>query len=186
MMHFRKSSVSGEHCGISLATLKLNQPSLMKNDTGFPKMGGSTFIHCTIKKTSMFASITRRYAKPTCQLQSITSRSYVNNVLIMGAAGRDFHNFNTYFRDNSDYNVVAFTATQIPGIEGRQYPAQFSGRMYPEGIPIYPEEDLETLCKSKNVDVVVFAYSDVSHEYVMHTASRVKFFFLLFNISLVK
>jgi predicted GTPase len=94
-------------------------------------------------------------------------------VIIMGAAGRDFHNFNTYFRNNSDYQVVAFTATQIPDIEGRVYPASIAGENYPEGIPIYPEEELPQLIKKYDVDQVVFAYSDVSHETVMHKASQV-------------
>lgn len=92
-------------------------------------------------------------------------------VIIMGAAGRDFHNFNTYFRDNEEYEVVAFTATQIPNIEGRVYPAELAGKLYPNGIPIYPEEELPELIKKYDVDEVVFAYSDVSHEYVMHKAS---------------
>jgi len=91
-------------------------------------------------------------------------------VLIMGAAGRDFHNFNTVFRDNE---VVAFTATQIPNIEGRRYPPALAGRLYPDGIPIYPESELETLIRTFDVDQVVFAYSDVSHQYVMERASRV-------------
>jgi len=91
----------------------------------------------------------------------------------MGAAGRDFHNFNTYFRNNSQYEVVAFTATQIPDIEGRVYPDSIAGENYPEGIPIYPEEELEQLIKKYDVDQVVFAYSDISHEYVMHKASQV-------------
>ncbi|MFN3761781.1 MAG: cyclic 2,3-diphosphoglycerate synthase [Anaerolineae bacterium] len=94
-------------------------------------------------------------------------------VIIMGAAGRDFHNFNVSFRDNSDYQVVAFTATQIPNIEGRRYPPELAGRLYPEGIPIYPEEELTDLIRRYRVDQVVFAYSDVSHEYVMHKASQV-------------
>ncbi len=94
-------------------------------------------------------------------------------VVIMGAAGRDFHNFNTYFRDNAKYTVVAFTATQIPNIEGRRYPAELAGRLYPEGIPIYPEADLAMLIHQHDVDQVVFAYSDVPHEYVMHKASLV-------------
>jgi predicted GTPase len=94
-------------------------------------------------------------------------------ILIMGAAGRDFHNFNVYFRDNPDYEVVAFTATQIPNIEGRAYPAALSGLHYPKGIPIYPESDLLFLIKTLKVDQVVFAYSDVAHEYVMHKASMV-------------
>jgi len=92
-------------------------------------------------------------------------------VIIMGAAGRDFHNFNVYFRNNDSYEVVAFTATQIPGIEGRNYPVELAGSKYPDGIPIYPEEELPKLIKRHDIDHVVFAYSDVSHEYVMHKAS---------------
>lgn len=92
-------------------------------------------------------------------------------VLIMGAAGRDFHNFNTYFRDNDNYEVVAFTATQIPNIDGRKYPASLAGSLYPEGIPIYDESELTTLIKKHEIDQVVFAYSDVSHETVMEKAS---------------
>ncbi|MEM2104170.1 MAG: cyclic 2,3-diphosphoglycerate synthase [Candidatus Bathyarchaeia archaeon] len=91
----------------------------------------------------------------------------------MGAAGRDFHNFNVYFRDNNAYEVVAFTAAQIPGIEGRVYPPELAGIKYPRGIPIYLEEDLARLVTECDVDQVVFAYSDVSHEYVMHKASLV-------------
>jgi predicted GTPase len=91
----------------------------------------------------------------------------------MGAAGRDFHNFNVYFRDNPDYNVVAFTATQIPNIEGRAYPPELAGSRYPKGIPIYAEGELLRLIAELHVDQVVFAYSDVSHEYVMHKASQV-------------
>ena len=94
-------------------------------------------------------------------------------VLIMGAAGRDFHNFNVFFRGNPDYEVVAFTATQIPNIEGRTYPAVLAGPSYPEGIPIYPEADLVKVCRDLSVAQVVFAYSDVTHEYVMHKASTV-------------
>jgi len=93
--------------------------------------------------------------------------------LIMVAAGRDFHNFNVYFRDNPAYDVVAFTATQIPNIEGRKYPAELAGKLYPNGIPIYPESDLVKLIKEHKVEQVVFAYSDVPHEYVMHKASTV-------------
>jgi predicted GTPase len=96
-----------------------------------------------------------------------------DRVVIMGAAGRDFHNFNVYYRDNDAYDVVAFTATQIPGIEGRSYPAELAGQKYPEGIPIYSEDDLSKLIREHDVDQVVFAYSDVSHEYVMHKASSV-------------
>lgn len=94
-------------------------------------------------------------------------------VIIMGAAGRDFHNFNVYFRNNDHYEVVAFTATQIPGIEERSYPPELAGPEYPQGISIYPEEKLPELIKNHEVSEVVFAYSDVSHEYVMHRASLV-------------
>ena len=92
-------------------------------------------------------------------------------VIIMGAAGRDFHNFNVFYRNNDAYEVVAFTATQIPGIEGRSYPTELAGPKYPKGIPIYPEDELPRLIKEHGIDEVVFAYSDVSHEYVMHKAS---------------
>ncbi|HIA86420.1 MAG TPA: GTPase [Candidatus Marinimicrobia bacterium] len=94
-------------------------------------------------------------------------------VLIMGAAGRDFHNFNTVYRHNPDYDVVAFTATQIPNIDDRTYPPELSGDLYPDGIPIHDEADLTNLIKELNVDDVVFSYSDVPHEYVMHKASEV-------------
>ena len=93
------------------------------------------------------------------------------NVIIMGAAGRDFHNFNCFFRDNDLYNVVAFTATQIPDIEGRVYPASLAGKLYPEGIPIYSEEELPELIKKHNVELVVFSYSDVPYQYVMHKSA---------------
>ncbi len=93
--------------------------------------------------------------------------------IIMGAAGRDFHNFNTFFRGNQEYEVVAFTATQIPNIEGRKYPKELAGELYPQGIPIFQESELNSLIKQHNVDQVVFAYSDVPHEYVMHKASQV-------------
>src|SRR5512142_3444747 len=93
--------------------------------------------------------------------------------LIMGAAGRDFHNFNVVYRDNDLYDVVAFTATQIPNIEGRRYPASLAGKLYPKGIPIHPESDLEALIEKHGVQEVVFSYSDVSYEYVMHRSSLV-------------
>lgn len=94
-------------------------------------------------------------------------------VLIMGAAGRDFHDFNTALRQNDQVEVVAFTATQIPNIDGRRYPPELSGPLYPEGIPIYPENQLEELIHEHQIDDVYFSYSDVAHEYVMHIASRV-------------
>ncbi|MEF8832052.1 MAG: cyclic 2,3-diphosphoglycerate synthase [Candidatus Thermoplasmatota archaeon] len=94
-------------------------------------------------------------------------------ILIMGAAGRDFHNFNSAFKDNDEFEVVAFTATQIPDIEGRRYPPELAGDLYEEGIPIIPEEKLVETIKEERIDEVVFAYSDVTHEYVMHKASEV-------------
>lgn len=94
-------------------------------------------------------------------------------VIIMGAAGRDFHNFNVFFRDKKEYDVVAFTATQIPGIENKAYPSILSGKLYPKGIPIFPEFQLSNLIEDNGVEKVVFAYSDVSHEHVMHKASEV-------------
>lgn len=97
----------------------------------------------------------------------------MKKVIIMGAAGRDFHNFNTNFRDNSEYQVVAFTATQIPNIEGRVYPPELAGKLYPEGIPIEDESELEALIKKYGVEEVVFAYSDVPYNYVMNRSSIV-------------
>lgn len=94
-------------------------------------------------------------------------------VLIMGAAGRDFHNFNVYFRDNSQYEVAAFTAAQIPDIEGRVYPPELAGELYPEGIPIYSEDELDALIRDQKIDQVIFAYSDIPHREVMHKASQV-------------
>lgn len=93
-------------------------------------------------------------------------------VLIMGAAGRDFHNFNVVYREDARYEVVAFTAAQIPGIAGRRYPPVLAGPRYPEGIPIVPEAELEEICRERRVELVVFSYSDLSHVQVMHLASR--------------
>jgi predicted GTPase len=93
-------------------------------------------------------------------------------VLIAGAAGRDFHNFNVVYRGREDYEVVAFTATQIPNIDGRVYPSMLAGELYPDGIPIHPESELGDVIREREVDEVVFAYSDVTHEHVMHVASR--------------
>jgi predicted GTPase len=94
-------------------------------------------------------------------------------VIIMGAAGRDFHNFNVFFRSNPDYEVVAFTATQIPNIEDRKYPPELAGERYPEGIRIFPEDRLGQLIEDNQIDQVIFSYSDISHDYVMHKASQV-------------
>jgi len=94
-------------------------------------------------------------------------------VIIMGAAGRDFHNFNTFYRNNEQYEVVAFTATQIPNIEGRKYPAELAGKLYPNGINIYPEEEITELIKKYKVDQVVFSYSDVPYDYVMNRSAMV-------------
>jgi len=98
----------------------------------------------------------------------------MKKAIIMGAAGRDFHNFNTYFRKNAGYEVVAFTATQIPDIEGRRYPAVLAGELYPEGIPIHAESELVKLIEDNDVSEVFFSYSDTPHEYVMHKASEVQ------------
>src|SRR5690625_2207841 len=95
------------------------------------------------------------------------------NVIIIGAAGRDFHNFNTVYRDDQRYNVVAFTAAQIPNIEGRKYPSELAGELYPEGIPIYSQDELPTLIKELDVDECVFAYSDVHYEEVMGVSAIV-------------
>ena len=94
-------------------------------------------------------------------------------VIIMGAAGRDFHNFNTFFRGNENYEVVAFTATQIPNIDGRKYPAELAGSLYPNGIKIYPEEELPKLIKDFSVDEIIFSYSDVPYDYVMSRSAMV-------------
>jgi predicted GTPase len=96
----------------------------------------------------------------------------MKRLLILGAAGRDFHNFNVLFRNNLDYQVIAFTATQIPDIAGRRYPPELAGRLYPKGIPIFEEKDMETLIADYEIDAVVFSYSDVSHQNLMHLASR--------------
>ncbi|MCP4363021.1 MAG: GTPase [Chloroflexi bacterium] len=101
------------------------------------------------------------------------SQNNRQRVIIAGAAGRDFHDFNTALRHNKQIEVVAFTATQIPNIEGRRYPPELAGDLYPDGIPIYPESQLETLIQERQIDDVFFSYSDVTHEYVMHLASRV-------------
>jgi predicted GTPase len=96
----------------------------------------------------------------------------MKRLLILGAAGRDFHNFNVLFRDNPAYNVIAFTATQIPDIAGRRYPRELAGSLYPDGIPIFEEKDMESLIAEHDVDAVVFSYSDISHQNLMHLASR--------------
>jgi predicted GTPase len=106
-------------------------------------------------------------------LRDSNPEDHRRKVIIMGAAGRDFHNFNTFFRDDPSYKVVAFTATQIPGIDDRRYPPELAGYLYNDGIPIRPETALETLIDEYGVDEVFFSYSDVSHLTVMHEASRV-------------
>ena len=117
----------------------------------------------TVNKEYKKATATRR---PRCEGMRA-------KVIIMGAAGRDFHNFNVYFRDNANYEVVAFTATQIPNIEGRKYPASLAGKLYPRGIEIHPEKDLPQLIKKNEAEQVILAYSDLSHIEVMHKASLV-------------
>ncbi|MCE4607952.1 MAG: cyclic 2,3-diphosphoglycerate synthase [Caldisphaeraceae archaeon] len=111
--------------------------------------------------------------KPRSRQKSKSTSQRVISVIIMGAAGRDFHNFNVFFRDNPNYKVVAFTATQIPDISGRRYPPELAGKLYPKGIPIYDEKDLPKLIKKYKVDICVLAYSDLLYDYVMHRASIV-------------
>ena len=103
----------------------------------------------------------------------MADESRQKRIVIMGAAGRDFHNFNMVYRDDPHSRVVAFTASQIPDIAGRRYPASLAGKGYPDGIPILDQTELERLCRDEAIDQVVFAYSDVSHAEVMHVASRV-------------
>ena len=103
-------------------------------------------------------------------------------VIILGAAGRDFHNFNTYFRDNEEYEVVAFTATQIPHIDNRKYPSELAGKLYPNGIPIYEESDLARLIKEYDVDECYFSYSDVPYNYVMNLSALVNAQGATFNL----
>ncbi len=107
-------------------------------------------------------------------IEKPNDNTYMKNVIILGAAGRDFHNFNAYFKNNHDYKVVAFTATQIPNIANRNYPIQLTGKHYPYGIPIHDEKDLPFLIKKLNVNVCVFSYSDVSYQKVMSLASIVQ------------
>ena len=132
----------------------------------------------TPKKSFIFSFfISRKLFKLTVVTRETIRGLYFmtekKKVLIMGAAGRDFHNFNVYFRENPDYEVVAFTATQIPDIHGRKYPPELSGKLYPKGIPIYAEEDMIKLIKENNVDTVVFAYSDLPYPYVMQKSAMV-------------
>jgi len=118
-------------------------------------------------KVNIFASL-KRFENKT----SITCMNKIRT-LIMGAAGRDFHNFNVFYRNNPAYEVIAFTATQIPYIDDRKYPAELSGKMYPKGIPIYPEEMIYDLIKKHKIDEVVFSYSDVSFNYIMEKGARI-------------
>ena len=99
--------------------------------------------------------------------------TYKKKVIIMGAAGRDFHNYNVYFKDNEDYEIIAFTATQIPDIHNRIFPPELAGKLYPKGIPIYPEDNIEKLIKNHDIDMVVFAYSDLPNQYVMEKSAIV-------------
>ena len=111
-----------------------------------------------------------RRSAPTASSARLGQRR--RRIVILGAAGRDFHDFNVVYRDDPATEVVAFTAAQIPGIAGRRYPPALAGPLYPDGIPIFAEAELEAICRAHRVDQVVFAYSDVAHEQVMHLASR--------------
>src|SRR5438445_6388902 len=123
------------------------------------------------KSTLFKVNIRRPEPKPQkgfTSLGAAQSMAGPRKVIILGAAGRDFHNFNVYFRDNPAYEVVAFTATQIPGIATRKYPASLAGKLYPDGIPIFPEEELPSLIKKFDAQTCVFSYSDVDYAYVGH------------------
>ncbi len=115
-----------------------------------------------------------RYLVVELSCNSVKIKMNERKTVIMGAAGRDFHNFNIFFKDNKDYEIVAFTATQIPNIADRKYPPELAGRLYPDGIPIYDEKELTKLIKNHEVEEVVFSYSDVNHAYVMHKASEIQ------------
>ena len=106
-----------------------------------------------------------------CAPDGIEGLRMIEKVIIVGAAGRDFHNFNVYFKGNPRYRVIAFTAAQIPNIEGRTYPAELAGELYPDGIPICAERDMARLIRESRIDLVAFSYSDVSYEEVMHKAA---------------
>ena len=127
---------------------------------------------------SAFNSNSIYYAEEEDLLEAmhITYGSPIKNVIIIGAAGRDFHNFNVYFKDNSDYNVVAFTAAQIPGISDKMYPAELAGDMYPEGIPIYHEDLLDEIIVEHNVELCVFAYSDVTYDHIENIRNLVELY----------
>lgn len=134
-----------------------------------------SFLSASFDKTVLLPHAASYLLEKLPNLFKVTFRPahMPRKVIIMGAAGRDFHDFNVFFRDNPDYEVIAFTATQIPNIEGREYPAELAGKLYPDGIPILPESDLEDLIAEHDIDVVFLSYSDLPHEYVMHKASQV-------------
>src|SRR5579871_5868151 len=117
----------------------------------------------------LWSSMASPRSEPTSSEPRIPA---LRRVVILGAAGRDFHNFNVVYRDDPAAIVLAFTAAQIPGITGRRYPPELAGTLYPDGIPIINEAELDAFCREQRIDEVVFAYSDVSHEQVMHLGSR--------------
>jgi predicted GTPase len=133
----------------------------------YPKKGQLSHVE---QRTMCYDLCAKYFTNHYCNGDTMTAQL---SVVIAGAAGRDFHDFNMLFHDQNEYRVVGFTATQIPNIEGRLYPPELAGSNYPEGIPIYPEGELEDLIGREGIDQVVFSYSDVSHEYVMHLASKV-------------
>src|ERR1051326_8033756 len=149
----------------SIAGIRTNCPSTCGSATA------SSFCRPAPTRPAMqrWNSMASHRFEPTA---SRTHHRSPRRVLILGAAGRDFHNFNTVYRADPAVRVVAFTATQIPGIAGRRYPAELAGALYPDGIPIRDEGELELICREERVEEVVFAYSDVPHEEVMHIASR--------------
>src|SRR5512147_891647 len=125
-------------------------------------------VYCSAFVEQFGTDGTMNLPKPTAGLRSDTEPAKRERVLILGAAGRDFHIFNVCFRDDPNYKVVGFTAAQIPGIENRRYPEPLSGLLYPDGIPIFRETDLESIIHQYKAQQVVLAYSDLSHISVMH------------------
>jgi predicted GTPase len=140
-------------------------------DTSGFALSQQEWYQCVASSPARFVREIKTFHQPAVNTQEDPMQR--ERILILGAAGRDFHNFNVFYRNNEAYEVVGFTATQIPKIEGRGYPASLSGKLYPKGLPIFPESDMEKIIKEQKVDVVDLAYSDLSHETVMHLGSRV-------------
>ena len=133
---------------------------------------GQLLLNTTIYPNSLYYTEEDRLLKDLRETYAPVKK----NVIIIGAAGRDFHNFNVYFKHNPEYKVVAFTATQIPGIDNKIYPPELSGELYPKGIPIYPEDMLDDLIVDLNVETCVFAYSDVTYDHIANISNMVELY----------